>query len=180
MIVWKRFLEDQPILNLDVALVWAVNAKNSLSMVHGWSPYQLVYGSNPNLPGILTDKPPAFENTTISEKFARHQNALHSSRCAFIQAKSSERIRRALRHKIRASGEYYEYGDKVYYKRDDDHKWKGPGSVIGQDGKVVFVRNGSIYVRVHPCRHIRCGSKFSTEEKVDNNQNTANAGNVPK
>ena len=168
----EKILEDQPNLNLDVALVWAVNAKNSLSMVYGWSPYQLVYGSNPNLPGVLTDKPPALENTTISEKFARHLNALHSSRRAFVKAESSERIRRALRHKIRASGEYYQHGDRVYYKRDDDHRWKGPGIVIGQDGKVVFVRHGSIYVRVPPCRLIRCGSEFSTE-RVDNNQKTA-------
>ena len=168
----EKILEGQPNLNLDVALVWAVNAKNSLSMVYGWSPYQLVYGSNPNLPGVLTDKPPALENTTISEKFARHLNALHSSRRAFVQAESSERIRRALRHKIRTSGEYYQHGDRVYYKRDDDHRWKGPGIVIGQDGKVVFVRHGSMYVRVPPCRLIRCGSEFSTE-RVDNNQKTA-------
>ena len=33
-------------------------------------------------------------------------------------------------------------------------------------------RHGSIYVRVPPCRLIRCGSEFSTE-KVDNNQKTA-------
>ena len=86
----EKILEDQPNLNLNAALVWAVNAKNSLSMVYGWSPYQLVYGSNPNLPGVLTDKPPALENTTISEKFAPHLNAWHSSRRTFVQAESSK------------------------------------------------------------------------------------------
>ena len=35
--------------------------------------------------------------------------------------------------------------------------------MIGQDGKVVFVRHGSIYVRVHPCRLIRCGNEFNEE-----------------
>ena len=54
-----KILEDQPYLNLKVALVWAVNAKNSLSMVYGWSPYQLVFGSNPNMPNVINDKPPA-------------------------------------------------------------------------------------------------------------------------
>ena len=130
----EKILEDQPNLNLDVTLVWAVYTKNSLSMVYGWNPYQLVYGSTPNLPGVLTDKLPALDNTTISEKYARHLNALRSSRRAYVQAKSSERIRGALRHKIRAPGEYYQLGDSVYYKRDDDHRWKGPGSVIGLDG----------------------------------------------
>lgn len=164
-----KILEDQPDLNLEIALVWAVNAKNSLSMVYGWSPYQLVFGANPNMPSVITDKPPALENTTVSQKFANHLNALHSSRRAFIKAESSERIRRALRHKIRASGECFQQGDRVYYKRDDDVKWKGPGTVIGQDGKVVFVRHGSIYVRVHPVRLIRCGLEFSDEVNTDSN-----------
>ena len=162
-----KILEDQPRLKLDVALVWAVHAKNSLSMVYGWSPYQLVFGANPNTPCSLTDKPPALENSTISATFANHLNALHSGRRAFVQAESSERIRRALRHKIRASGEYYQEGDRVYYKRDDDNKWKGPGTVIGQDGKVVFVRHGSIYVRVHPCRLIRTGDEFCSESSKE-------------
>lgn len=162
-----KILEDQPNLKLEVALACAVNAKNSLSMVYGWSPYQLVYGANPNLPSVMNDKPPALENTTISEGFAKHLNAMHSSRRAFIQAESSERIRRALRHKIRASGECFQQGDRVYYKRDNDPKWKGPGSVIGQDGKVVFVRHGSIYVRVHPCRLIRCGLEFTSDGSAE-------------
>ena len=50
-------LEDQPNLNLEVALVWAVSA--TITMVHGWSPYQLVFVSNPNIPSVVTDKPTA-------------------------------------------------------------------------------------------------------------------------
>lgn len=175
-----KILEDQPKLNLEVALVWALNAKNSLSMVYGWSPYQLVFGTNPNLPNVLNDKPPALEHNTVSQTFANHLNALHSGRRAFIQAESSERIRRALRHKIRASGECFQHGDKVYYKRDDDNKWKGPGTVLGQDGKVVFVRHGSIYVRVHPCRLIRCGTEFNDIPSKQLNVNKNNVQPVRK
>ena len=50
-------LEDQPNLNLEVALVWTVSA--TITMVHGWSPYQLVFVSNPNIPSVVTDKPTA-------------------------------------------------------------------------------------------------------------------------
>lgn len=174
-----KILEDQPHLNLEIALIWAVHAKNSLSMVYGWSPYQLVFGSNPNMPSTLLDKPPALENTTVSQTFAKHLNALHSGRRAFIQAESSERIRRALRHKIRASGECFQHGDRVYYKRDDDNKWKGPGVVIGQDGKVVFVRHGSIYVRVHPCRLIRCDCEVD-EQVVSQSNEKKSANNSSK
>ena len=40
-------------MNFELALVWATNAKNSLQMVSGWSPYQLVFEVNPNLPSVL-------------------------------------------------------------------------------------------------------------------------------
>ncbi|CAG2236150.1 unnamed protein product [Mytilus edulis] len=141
-----KILEDQPKLNLNVASVWALNAKNSLSM-----------------------------HNTVSQTFAIHLNALHSGRRSFIQAESSERIRRALSHKIRASGECFQHGDKVYYKRDDDNKWKGPGTVLGQDGKVLSVRHGSIYVRVHPCRLIRCGTELNGMPSKQLNVNKNNA-----
>ena len=40
----------------------------------------------------------------------------------------------------------------MYYKRDDSKEWKGPGSVIGQDGKVVIIRHGSSVIRAHSSR----------------------------
>ena len=52
---------DVPECDLDVALTWACHAKNSLEMVHGYSPYQLVIGRNPNLPSVPVDRPPALE-----------------------------------------------------------------------------------------------------------------------
>jgi hypothetical protein len=32
------------------------------------------------------------------------------------------------------------------------NEWKGPGTVIGADGVVIFVRHGGSYVRVHKLR----------------------------
>ena len=42
-------------------------------------------------------------------------------------------------------------GEEVYYKRDDNNQWRGPGRVLGQKGPVVFVRHGSRYVKAHIC-----------------------------
>ena len=58
----------------------------------------------------------------------------------------------------------------MYYKRNDENKWKWPGTVIGQDGKIVFVRHSSIYVRVLPRRLIMCGTEFN----VKGNKGTSN------
>lgn len=109
----------------------------------------MVFGQNPNLPSVLTDRPPALEGTTKSEWVAKHISALHASRKAFTEAERSERIRRALRKQLRHTDEKYKMGDKVYYKRVDCPEWKGPGVVIGQDSAVVFVRHGGTCIRVH-------------------------------
>ena len=131
----RKIVADKPKCRLSTALAWAVHAKNSLHMVGGYSPYQLVFGRNPNLPTVLTNKPPALERTTISMVFGEHLNALHAAREAFTKAESSEKISRALKHNIRPSETVFTEGDEVYYKREGCNEWKGPRKVLGIDGR---------------------------------------------
>ena len=139
--------------SLDLALCWALNAKNSLTNVAGFSPFQLVLGTNPRLPSNLSDTVPALTQESTSKLMQDHLNALHAARSAFISCENDERIRRALKSNVRGSGEVkYLTGDEVFYKRDDAVQWHGPGTVIGQINQQVFVKHGSFYVRVHPCR----------------------------
>ena len=122
--------------SLEVALGWAVAAKNSLSNVGGYSPNQLVFGKNPNFPCVLTDQPPALEAISSSEMIASNLNAMHAARKSFIASESSEKLRRALRHQIRGSiGHEYSTGDMVYYKRNESDRWLCPGTVIGSEAK---------------------------------------------
>ena len=43
----------------ETALAWAISAKNALVNNKGYSPMQIVFGRNPNLPTSLTDTLPA-------------------------------------------------------------------------------------------------------------------------
>ena len=96
-------LQDQcPGTNLQVLLASANMAKNCLQMGQGFSSYQLVFRQNPNLPKIMTDQVSALAGTTTSEVLSKHLNALYAARRAFVQSESDERIRRALRSKIRS------------------------------------------------------------------------------
>ncbi|PIK44250.1 hypothetical protein BSL78_18893 [Apostichopus japonicus] len=54
-------------------------------------------------------------------------------------------------------------GDRVFYKRDDSNRWRGPGKVIGQDGKVVFV---SQLIRVASCRAIKTHPDTGAPDKT--------------
>ena len=64
----------------------------------------------------------------------------------------------------------FEPGDTVYYERDDCHRWRGPEKIIGQDGKLVFVRHGNICVRVSPCRLLKVGEEFENHDSKKNDE----------
>ena len=172
--------DEQNGANSETLLCWANMARNCLQMWNGFSSHRLVFGTNPNLPGIMTDKIPALDGTTTSETFAKHLNTLHASRKAFIDTEANERIRLARRTKVRAAEQIYTNGDMVYYKREGKEKWLGPGKVIFQDGKVVFVRHGSVFVRVSPNRLCKIDSVESDEDgsRLDIVSSGNNAGQL--
>lgn len=137
----------------DLALLWALNAKNSLQNVAGFSPFQLVLGQNPRLPSLQSDELPSLSQQNMPQLMRNNLNAIHAARRAFIACENDEKIRRALNSNVQTSGEVkYVTGDTVLYKREDSVQWHGPATVIGQVDSQVFVKHGSFYVRVHPCR----------------------------
>ena len=95
---------------------------------------------------------PALEVITRCQSVGEHIASSYATSKAFTEAESSEKIRRALRKQVRPWSGQYQMGDRVYNKHPDGHEWKGPGTVIGQDGSVIFVRHGGTLIRVHQSR----------------------------
>ncbi|GAB1607207.1 hypothetical protein Ahia01_001004000 [Argonauta hians] len=173
----EKVMEDTN-CSLEIAVAWSVSAKKALKNVHGFSPNQLVFGRNPNIPTVLNSKPPALEGVTSSKLIAQHLNAMHTARAAFIQAEASEKLRRALMKKTRMSTVHpYKTGDEVYYKRKDSRRWHGPGIVIGGINKQVFVKHGGTFLRINPChlQHVKSDKKQSPD--TDNNNSNLNTRN---
>ena len=141
----------------EIALSWALQAKNSLVNVYGFSPYQLVIGRNPNVPNILREslKLTDLNESVYSKIVSDNINALQSSRQAFMKAENSMRLKRALKSRISGNQNVrFITGDIVYYKRKDKKNWIGPATVIAQDYKQVLIKSGGLVVRVHPCKVI--------------------------
>ena len=155
--------------SVEIALSWAVNAKNSLQNIHGFSSYQLVFGRNPNLPSAMTSNLPALEGVSESKAVADQLNALHTARQEHIKLESAERLRRALRAKTRTHNNIrYVQGDKVYYKEEDQKRWKGSAVVIGQDGSKVLLKIPTGLKSVHTSRVILTSdSEENIEESRD-------------
>ena len=159
----NKTLEDTK-CSLKVALAWTLHEKNSLSNAHGCSPCIIVFGSNPKLPSALNNRPPALEEFTSSKLIADNLNAMQRAREAFIMSEASKRIKRALRHNIRTSGDTkYFTGDRVYIKKKDSNHWSRPGTLPRQEGQQVLVNIGSFYHRVHPCRIIFTGAMYNKD-----------------
>ena len=160
----SRILEDTQ-CDLELALAWAISARNALSNKSGFSPNQLVFSFNPAIPDVFHSEPPALEPVTSSEIVRQNLGALHLARREFIRSESKEKIQRALSHKVRPTRvENLVNGDNVYYKRNDSAKWHGPGVVIGIDNKQVLVRHGGTVVRVHTARLAGASSEDSLVE----------------
>ena len=165
---------DFPNMPLEVALAWAVTAVNSMSSVRGFSPYQLVFGKNIKLPNILEDPPPAWEEPQKSKELIDTLNAIHAARVEYTKAERCERLKRALKAKIRIADTLYEKGDICYFKKEGEDTWRGPAKVVFQDGKVIFIRIGSIYYRVSANRLKKAGESLANDirakEATENNE----------
>lgn len=140
-------------ISLELAIPWAISAKNALANVYGFSPNQLVFGRNVRLPDVHNDKPPAQNRYHSNDLITRHLLALHRARQAFVGQESCEKLRRALNKQTRSfSDTVYHNGDNVYYKRHKNNEWHGPAKVLGRDGSQYLLKHGGSYVRVHPCK----------------------------
>ena len=147
------------------ALAWAVSARNAFDNNFGYSPNQLVFGFNPVMPNVFQNRLPGLERVTSSETVRRHLNAVHIAREAFIRCESSDRISRALRSNVRESNcADLRIGDDVFYKRNNEVRWRGPGQVVGLAGKQVLVKHGGYLARVHTTRLVR-GPRIQLDEQ---------------
>ena len=100
-------VKEENVISWEIATSWAVNAKNCLINVHGFSSYQIMYGRNPNpnLPSNIINKPPDLENKTIGEVMASHRftkskKSIFGCRIIRKNPKSTEKINKTERRRI--------------------------------------------------------------------------------
>ena len=164
-----KMLEDSPI-DIEIAIHWAVAAKNALTTVYGFSPNVLVFGRDPSIPNTMSNNIPANDPQFYSQLVKENITALHRARECFIHQESAEKLSRALNRQTRTySDKPFVSGDEVYYKREQHSKWQGPAKVLGKDSNQVLIKHGSFYIRVHPCRllHIQDESEVDEGNRSD-------------
>ena len=98
----------------DTTLAWALNVKNSFINVSGFSPHQLVFEKNLNLPFTMNDQLSAGYST--NSLIIEHLKALYSAWESFMKVESSAKLRNALRKQNRHTREHFDLGQAVYYR----------------------------------------------------------------
>lgn len=166
-VMMKKMIDCDLNLSPDMALFWSLNAKNCLENCYGFSPYQLVFATNPQLPSVTQCGPPGLEHSTKSQEFARNMNAMHNARQAFIKAQSDDTLKKALKSRIYARGDDIVEGDTIYYKKGKDKSWQGPDKVIGINGKKIFIDKGSNIATVNRDEAVIQGEEFWSYNRED-------------
>ncbi|CAC5357016.1 unnamed protein product [Mytilus coruscus] len=62
----------------------------------------------------------------------------------------------------------YKREGKEHWLGPGKERWLGPGKVVFQDGKVVFVRHGGVFVRVSPNRLCKSNTNLGENTEQDN------------
>ena len=148
----NKIIEDTN-SGIQIALAWAVAARNAFSNRSGFSPNQLVFGFNPYFPNIYDSNLPASSLEDPSVEIIRKNWAARTkANELFIKYESNERIRKALRNNVRNTDmETLQVGDKVLYKRKEFNQWLGPATVthIDLQAKTVSVNHGGYQCKSH-------------------------------
>ena len=101
----EKIQDGDETINDEEALDYALHAKNMETTTKGFSPYQIVYGCNPNIPGITNATPASFEEHSINEDIAKHMKGVNLARESFRKVDNDERIKRALKSRIQISNQ---------------------------------------------------------------------------
>ena len=172
----------------EVALAWAVAARNAYYNHSGYSPNQLVFGFNPSMPNIYNSKPPGLKRVSTSEMIEKLHEAKRVAMEEFVKFDSCDRLKRALAKNVRRTlVEDLQVGDEVYYKRNNSEEWHGPAKVVLIESKVITVKHGGVLVKVntvslvkvpHICNSECDGIEVAQDETEDTPQSTVKNGGL--
>ena len=158
-------------VSLEIACSWAASAKNSLTNQSGFSPHQLVFGKNPQMPTWL-DRNSYQESMCEEEIIEENMIARQAARDSFIKLENDGRISRVLKHRGHVQDtSNYVAGDSVYYKREDNRSWFGIAQVVGHVDNQIIIKHGGALIRIHP-------SKVKRVEKDENEEIGKNSGTM--
>ena len=153
----------------NTCIVQAQSAKNALLTEAGKSPYQLVFGRSPRVPGdVLQEQPnPVVSDAIEFDSLLQKANSVRqAARKAVLECQDDRALRAALRARPRLL-KPFKKGDWVYYWRTQKYvggvrveggRWYGAAMILGHIGKNLIVAHRRSILRCSP-EHLRHASQ---------------------
>jgi hypothetical protein len=143
-IIVRKYMMDNPEISLQDAVDRAAWAKNSIiTSPQGFSPFQLVYGRNPTIPGWSDCTTGALtENLSDFEVARKIIENMQNIRIQYMKLDSDRRIQLAFKDRLpKASKVPFNQGDEVIFF-NPKHNKSQMGKIIGFDGPSAHVNSG--------------------------------------
>ena len=150
----SRIDNEMPIENqqqFDEALQQCFHAKNTMSVIDGFSPEQAVLGKASRLPAsIASDENTAAHLNSMSDDlpstlFQQKLRMRTAARAAFAKADSSDALRRAMLRRSRGVAHPWACGQLCMYwdKRKSPNvlekgRWNGPAQIVCQESRTII------------------------------------------
>ena len=111
----------------------AIFAKNIRITSLGFSPFQVVFGTNPRIPGAIENEPPAQNGKTLTTLVQNRLQSIFDARRALAEVDNKHRLKAADQSKRATNIQFYSPGSEVYYRMGNGSSWAGPGKGLAQD-----------------------------------------------
>ena len=156
------YMEDNKVEGLEglrEALTWVVPSINQFTFVNGYSPTQLALGSQPHVPGLLTDERTQPQQLSEESMVREKLNRRSQGQIACAKADVDVKLRRALLRQFRGQEEDLNAGERCLYWREANNRfhtirWKGPATVVAvqrdpDSGQVAcyWLAHGTVLIR---------------------------------
>ena len=166
----KKMMTSGQFKNVKEALGPAVFAQNIRTASSGFSPHQIIFGRNPRIPGAMENEPPAQTTRSKDELVQKNIKGIFEARLAVAKVENQKRLSTAEKTTHAGKMIFVKEGEWVYYRMGEDPDWQGPGRVLGQDGKLIFIRHGRNYIVASPSRVQKVTPEYEYTQVVNPNE----------
>jgi transposase InsO family protein len=145
----EKYMRDHPNRTMQEAVYKSAWARNSLiNAQRGFSPFQLVFGRSPTMPGVSDCSTGALEDLTGGEISRSILYDLEKVRQDMGRAESDLRIKMAMNDRVPTTTNLqFEIGDQVVFREGRDGK-NHDGRIVGFEGPIALIRWGNMDRRV--------------------------------
>ena len=146
-LIYEKLITENPKMDPQEAINQASFAKNSDTNQTGFSPIQLMTGSNPSFPG-LAEANPASSNLKNSNKYMKALKAMDFARVKMRELECNSKLKKVMSQNVNPNVErFYKMGDPVFFYDEKKKEWKKATALI-RLGKTLYLRFGNFLRRV--------------------------------